>query len=138
MIHGAKIVIGNVVRDKYFDSANSSTPIQLRFDWDVKGSKSGGFKIMKEVLEVIPSKDIPQNVLERYIDLALAQKRLERLSDGTYCMELSDFPGVWANENSAELDFKTIREVLEEWLIFKIEDNDKDIPVLDNIDLNIY
>jgi predicted RNase H-like HicB family nuclease len=45
-------------------------------------------------------------------------------------------PGVWANEKTPEECKNTLREVLEEWLLLELLDNDP-LPELDGISLKV-
>jgi hypothetical protein len=44
---------------------------------------------------------------------------------------------VWAQEASPKECLDTLAEVLREWLVLKIVDKDRDIPVVDDIDLAV-
>jgi predicted RNase H-like HicB family nuclease len=89
------------------------------------------------VIEIKTSKILPYNLLRRYIKGAMLQAQVKKINDGTWYAELPGFPGVWANDEiSAKKATKTLTEVLEGWLLLKIEDEDKDIPIIDQIDLN--
>jgi hypothetical protein len=44
---------------------------------------------------------------------------------------------VWANEETQRDCLNVLDEVLVDWLLLKIQDEDRDIPVLENIDLNV-
>ncbi len=57
------------------------------------------------------------------------------LEDGTYYAEIPSCPGVWANEDKKETCKATLQEVLEEWIILKLWDNDA-LPVIKSIDLD--
>ena len=61
--------------------------------------------------------------------------RFKILDDGTYFGEIPGLAGVWANEATVEMCREVLQEVLEEWLILKIRDNDP-IPRLGRISLS--
>lgn len=42
------------------------------------------------------------------------------LEDGSYFGEIPDIKGVWANANSLENCRKELQEVLEDWLLLKV------------------
>jgi len=65
-----------------------------------------------------------QGAITAYIEAALSAVRLERLNDGSYYAEIPDCPGVWANEKTEEECLQVLREVLEEWIVLKLKDND--------------
>lgn len=73
-------------------------------------------------------------ILTSYINLAISKAKIEKLNDGTYYAEISECPGVWANEETQETCILILREVLEEWIVFKLLDNDP-ISVIDGIEI---
>ncbi len=75
-------------------------------------------------------------MLTSFIDAAMKEAVVEELSDGTFYAEIPSCPGVWADGKTRNECLKTLQEVLEEWLLFKLRDGDKDFPVLGGIDLN--
>ncbi len=64
-------------------------------------------------------------MLTDYIEKRMSQAKYEILEDGTYFGEIPALRGVWANNAKLEDCRKELKEVLEEWLILKIKDNDK-------------
>jgi len=73
-------------------------------------------------------------MLTEYIAEAMAQATYKILEDGSYFGEIPNFPGVWSNEASLEECRKVLQEVLEEWLLLKLRDNE-DVPPLGEISL---
>ena len=73
-------------------------------------------------------------MLTEYISQKLAQARYKILEDGAYFGEIPGFQGVWASEKTLEKCRETLREVLEEWLILKLQDNDPipNFPLIKN------
>lgn len=63
-------------------------------------------------------------VLTEYIRAAMQKAVLEQLSDGSWYASIPPCQGVWANEKTPEKCKVTLREVLEEWLLLKLIDND--------------
>jgi len=63
--------------------------------------------------------------LTEFIEKNLKKARYKILEDGSYFGEIPGFKGVWANGNNLEKCRKELKEVLEEWLVFKIKDNDR-------------
>jgi predicted RNase H-like HicB family nuclease len=87
--------------------------------------------------EIEITKDIPYELVEKYKKIAMQTAKVGQLDDGTWYAELPGFPGVWAtDENSKENAMIALEEVLEDWVVIKIEMNDGDIPIVDGIDLN--
>ncbi len=75
-------------------------------------------------------------MLTRYIREAMKRARYKTLDDATCFGEIPGLAGVWANEASQEKCREVLQEVLEEWLILKIRDNDP-IPRLGRVSLTI-
>ena len=75
-------------------------------------------------------------MLLEYINKAIERAEYKKLEDGSWFAEISGFDGVWANGRSVEECRKELIEVLEEWIILKIKDNEV-VPVVEGIDINI-
>jgi predicted RNase H-like HicB family nuclease len=74
-------------------------------------------------------------MLTRYIHEAMKRARFRTLDNGTCFGEIPGLAGVWANEPTAKTCREVLQEVLEEWLVLKIRDNDP-IPRLGRISLS--
>ena len=74
-------------------------------------------------------------MLTRYIREAMKRARFKTLEDGTCFGEVPGLAGVWANEPTVTTCREVLQEVLEEWLILKIRDNDP-IPRLGRVGLS--
>ena len=76
-------------------------------------------------------------MLTEYIQAALRRAKYEIFSeDQTYYGEIPGFQGVWANRDTLEACREELREVLEDWLLFRISRH-LSLPIVDNIDLRI-
>ena len=75
-------------------------------------------------------------MITEYIQAALEISQYKKIDDDSWFAEIPGFDGVWSNGRSVEECRKELVEVLEEWLILKIQDKDP-VPVIKNIDLNI-
>lgn len=76
-------------------------------------------------------------MLTDFITGALNEARYEILpDDNSVYGEISSCQGVYANALTFEECRKELIEVLEEWIIFRLQRN-LEIPVINNIDLNI-
>jgi predicted RNase H-like HicB family nuclease len=71
-----------------------------------------------------------------YFPAALARSEYKMLDDQTGFAEIPGFDGVWANASTVEACRSELLEVLEEWLILKIRDQDP-IPTVEGLDLGI-
>ncbi|MCK4781895.1 type II toxin-antitoxin system HicB family antitoxin [Candidatus Parcubacteria bacterium] len=63
-------------------------------------------------------------MLTNYIFKKLNQAHYKILEDGAYFGEIPGLQGVWASEKTLEKCRENLREVLEEWLILKLQDGD--------------
>jgi predicted RNase H-like HicB family nuclease len=75
-------------------------------------------------------------MLTRYIREAMKRARYKTLEDGSWFGEIPGLVGVWANEPSRSECRAVLQEVLEEWLILKIRDDDP-IPRIGRIGLSV-
>ena len=75
-------------------------------------------------------------MLLNYIQKALEEAEYKRLDDGTWYAEIPGFQGVWANGKNIEECRRELQEVMEEWLILKIRDNDP-IPKIEDVEIKI-
>lgn len=75
-------------------------------------------------------------MLVEYIQGVLEKAEYKKLEDGTWFAETPGFDGVWANGKTVEGCRKELVEVLEEWLILKLNDG-YPIPTVKGIKLNI-
>jgi predicted RNase H-like HicB family nuclease len=76
-------------------------------------------------------------MLLEYIQAALRHARYEILADdGSYYGEIPECKGVYANAKTLEECREELREVMEEWALFRIHKN-LSLPVIDGIALLI-
>lgn len=72
-----------------------------------------------------------------YIQAALRHAKYEILSDdGSYYGEIPECNGVYASASTLEDCREELREVLEEWVLFRVYRN-LPLPVIDGIELTI-
>jgi predicted RNase H-like HicB family nuclease len=75
-------------------------------------------------------------MLTEYLNAALKKAEYKKIDDGTWYADIPGFAGVWANADSVEGCRSELREVLEEWLVLKIRDEDP-IPTIDGFGIHI-
>ncbi|MFO7665474.1 MAG: hypothetical protein R6V76_02510 [Desulfobacterales bacterium] len=76
-------------------------------------------------------------MLTEYIQAALRHAKYEILpDDGSYYGEIPECNGVYANSNTLEGCREELREVLEEWVLFRIHRN-LSLPAIEGIELTI-
>ena len=76
-------------------------------------------------------------MLLEYIQAALRHAKYEILpDDGSYYGEIPECAGVYANAETLEDCREQLREVLEEWLLFRVHRN-LGLPTIDGMELTI-
>ncbi len=76
-------------------------------------------------------------MLTEYIQKAMGSAHYEIIEDeGTFWGEIPDFQGVWARAETLEKCRESLREALEEWIVFRLKNN-LELPVIEKLDLNI-
>lgn len=76
-------------------------------------------------------------MVSEYVSAALRKARYEILAeDGSYYGEIPGFDGVYANATTLEACRDELREVLEEWILFRVSRN-LALPVVDGRELTI-
>ena len=76
-------------------------------------------------------------MLLEYIQAGLRHAKYEILpDDGSYYGEIPECPGVYANADTLEACREELREVLEEWVLFRVHKN-LSLPVIDGLELSI-
>lgn len=72
-----------------------------------------------------------------YLQAALRHARYEILpGDGTFYSEIPECPGVYANSPTLEDCREELREVLDEWVLFRVH-RQLPLPTIDGIELTI-
>ena len=102
-----------------------------------------GYSLVKQLTsqeeyQLVLTKYIPQQLVEKYRRAAMKKVLQKKLEDDTWYaeIEIPGFEGVWASEETLRDCLNVLDEVLLDWLLLKIESEDKDIPVVEHIDLN--
>ena len=65
-----------------------------------------------------------KNMLTEFIEQKLKQAKYKLLKDGSCFGEIPGLKGIWANEKNLEDCRKALKEVLEDWLVLKIQDKE--------------
>jgi predicted RNase H-like HicB family nuclease len=71
-----------------------------------------------------------------YCDKALRKAQYKKLGDGTWFAEIGGFEWVWGNGLTVEDCRQDLLEVLEEWIILKLQDGES-LPVVDDLEIKI-
>ena len=75
-------------------------------------------------------------MLIEYLNKSLEGADYKKLEDGTWFAEIPGFAGVWANARTLEECRRELVEVLEEWILLKLQDHEQ-VPVVAGIDLSM-
>jgi predicted RNase H-like HicB family nuclease len=93
--------------------------------------------ISRAMSEIEQFPELPMQLIGKYAQIAAwGHGALKRLPDGGWFATIPDFEGVWASEPSRNETLEALEEVVLDWTILKIQHKDKDLPVLEEIDLN--
>lgn len=81
---------------------------------------------------------LPLQLIDRYVDAAMRRASLEWIpEDPVWYAEVSALPDVWASGKSEDEALAELRSVIRGWVLLKIEEQDRDFPELDAINLNV-
>ena len=97
--------------------------------WDEETTQDG-------LRRVTFRRPMPIQFIQQYAAAAARRGATRELEDGTWFAEIEGFAGVWANEGSQKEALDALEGVVFEWVILKIRDEDRDIPVIESFDLN--
>lgn len=89
-----------------------------------------------DLLEIRYGLTLPSQLIRRYAKLAAHRAETERLQDGSWYAEIPGFSGVWAQGDSEEEVIGELETVVRDWALLKIQDKDRNLPIIGLIDLN--
>ncbi len=93
-------------------------------------------RVLQGIADVERLTRLPMQLIEKYVEVAIRHATLKRHPDGWFATILG-FQGVWAKESSRERALEVLEEVLSDWVLLKIQNKDKDLPVIEEINLNV-
>ncbi len=73
-------------------------------------------------------------MIQAYIDAAMERAHYEMFDDESIYGEIPDCPGVFANEATLEQCRKVLEEVLEGWILLRLQEH-LELPVIAGISL---
>lgn len=94
-------------------------------------------RIRQSLAEAESLPRLPMQLIEKYSEVAARHATIKRLADGEWFAKIRDFQGVWAKERSREQALEVLEEVVLDWTLLKIQHGDRDLPVVEEIDLNV-
>lgn len=74
-------------------------------------------------------------MLSEYLELAMDTAVYKMQEGGSYYAELPPFPGVWAQAPNMEECQRSLRRVLEDWVVVNLQ-RGNNLPEIAGIDLN--
>jgi len=77
-------------------------------------------------------------MLTEFIEKQLKKARYKLLEDGIYFGEIVGLRGVWASGKTLEKCREELREVLEDWMLLKVHDNEKIPGFKINLDRKLF
>jgi predicted RNase H-like HicB family nuclease len=92
-------------------------------------------RVRESVADIESLTRLPMQLIDKYADIAVQHANLKRYPDGWFAT-IPGFQGVWAEERTPEQALKVLKEVVLDWTLLKIEHQDNDLPVIEEINLN--
>ncbi|MDP2183794.1 MAG: type II toxin-antitoxin system HicB family antitoxin [Actinomycetota bacterium] len=80
---------------------------------------------------------MPTGLIDRYVLNAVRLADVEAMEDGRFYAEIPGIQGVWADGDSVAEVCEELDAALRTWLDLKIKNQDRDIPKVSEIDLNV-
>jgi len=113
--------------------------VEIKQDRSELSPESVSDGLLQEIIpEIERFPQLPMQVISKYAEIAaLRHGTSKRLPDGGWFATIPGFEGVWASEPSLEQTMEELETVVLDWTLVKIEHKDKDLPVLEEIDLNV-
>ena len=85
--------------------------------------------------EVVFRRPLPMQLIRTYAETAVRHATVGQVDDG-WLARIEGFNGVWALAPSAKQALDELEEVVFEWVLLKIKDEDRDLPILESLALN--
>lgn len=104
--------------------------ITTRFVPDPKGS------LVEVRIVAGPERLVPEQLIEQYVATALRRVLVEVTEEGRYFLTVPILGDVWAEGLTEEGALAELGDVVRQWVLMKIEDHDRDLPVLGTLNLN--
>lgn len=86
--------------------------------------------------QVVFQRPLPMQLIHDYVEQAVRHANVVKQDDGQSLATIEGFAGVWSKEASHKEALDVLEEVVFEWVLLKLHDQDHDIPVLGSLDLN--
>ncbi len=116
---------------------DTARPVEPDMQYAELVDESRAERYTLDPLEVHFGRVLPVELIKRYAKLAARRADTEQVDDGTWFASVRGFEGVWAQGDTEEEARAAVESVVIDWTCFKIVDKDRDLPILDTIDLNV-
>jgi predicted RNase H-like HicB family nuclease len=93
------------------------------------------YEVTEPLAEDAEQPSQPEQLIARYIDAAVRRARTKQV-EGRWYADIPILRGVWAEGGTEAAALDDLWSVTEGWVLFKIEDQDRDLPVIDSLNLN--
>ncbi len=93
-------------------------------------------RVLQGIADVEDLTPLPMQLIEKYVRIAARHAILKRHPDGWFAT-VRGFQGAWAKESTRERAVQELEEVLLDWVLLKIEHRDRDLPEIEDINLNV-
>jgi len=113
--------------------------LEIRQDSSERVPETIADDLLREIgSEIEGFPQLPMQIIGKYAAVAAWQHgALKRLPDGGWFATVPNFEGVWASESSRKQALEALEKVVLDRTILKIQHKDKDLPILEEIDLNV-
>lgn len=101
------------------------------------GREVEAFSSEKKIETLDFGRPFPAFTVRRYARLAAQMAMVEQTEEGTYFADVEGFPGVWAEADTEDEAREELESVIYGWALLKIEEQDKDLPIIGDINLNV-
>lgn len=103
---------------------------ELRVSREVENRASDG------VINSEAFSQFPEGLVNSYIETCMRRTLAEVTEEGRCFLTIPALGQVWAEAETEEAAELELKEVLSQWVMMKIEDQDRDLPVIETINLN--
>lgn len=104
---------------------------------DSRLTPSQTYPSVVEMHRVSGGRVLPLELIARYARLAVRRAVTKQRESGKWFAEVPNFPGVWAEGDTEDQALNELEDVVCEWAVLKLESGDRDLPELEDINLNV-
>jgi predicted RNase H-like HicB family nuclease len=94
-------------------------------------------RVRKGIADADRLSHLPMQLIEKYANFAVRHAVLEQVEDGGWFATIPGFRGVWAKGSTEQETLALLREIVEDWTVLKVREQDRDLPEVEEINLNV-